>query len=56
MAYHELETFLTHDGSAEEDTPATFHGELPLSDDVLSPELVRQGLQDVLTWQALNSM
>ncbi|XP_040155935.1 chorion peroxidase-like [Anopheles arabiensis] len=56
MAYHELETFLTHGGSAEEDTPATFHGELPLSDDVLSPELVRQGLQDVLTWQALNSI
>uniref|UniRef100_A0A182VX06 Chorion peroxidase n=1 Tax=Anopheles minimus TaxID=112268 RepID=A0A182VX06_9DIPT len=53
IAYQELEKFFT-EGNVDPVTPVThFPGGVPLSDDVLSPELVRQGLREVLTWQTL---
>uniref|UniRef100_A0A182P439 Uncharacterized protein n=1 Tax=Anopheles epiroticus TaxID=199890 RepID=A0A182P439_9DIPT len=52
IAFRELQKFLAND-SAEDDASSNFHGGLPFPDDVLPAEMVREGLQDVLTWQAL---
>ncbi|XP_035896814.1 chorion peroxidase-like [Anopheles stephensi] len=58
IALQEMQKFLADVGNVPEDMSTQnthFHaGHHPsLPDDVLSPELVRQGLLEVLTWQAL---
>uniref|UniRef100_A0A182NG32 Uncharacterized protein n=1 Tax=Anopheles dirus TaxID=7168 RepID=A0A182NG32_9DIPT len=59
IATLDLERFLLEDGDGAQitSTVTDFHGGVPPQlDDVLPPELVRDGLQDVLTWQALQKI
>uniref|UniRef100_A0A182RSK5 Chorion peroxidase n=1 Tax=Anopheles funestus TaxID=62324 RepID=A0A182RSK5_ANOFN len=57
IAYQEMEKFFTEVDLLDDMSPVTHgHGGLSLPDDVLSPELVQEGLQEVLTWQTLEKI